>query len=100
MAQRELLPGNDLDALAAYQVRANELVPAEADLRANKVPTLSLVGTEDIAMPRADVETLRRTMSKLTSVDMPGTHAGQDGALYKAQFGAEIVRFLQQHSAH
>lgn len=98
MNNREVLPGNDLRALAAYSVRSNELVPPAEDLRANRVPVLSLVGTEDEAVPRGAVEMLRQTMSAVTAVDMPGTHAGPDGALYKAQFSDEIIAFLQQHT--
>jgi pimeloyl-ACP methyl ester carboxylesterase len=98
LTERDVLPGNDLEALAAYQVHANDLVPAEQDLRSNRIPTLSLVGIADEAVPRADVETLRSTMSNVTGIDMPGTHAGPDGALYKERFAREIVQFLRQNS--
>ena len=94
-----VLPGNDLRALAAVRVAMNELVPDEKSLRSNSVPAFSLVGTEDKAVSRADLETLRATMSNLESKDMPGTHAGADGAPYKPQFAAELVRFLAQHQA-
>lgn len=98
MTNRQVLPGNDMHALAAYSVRSNELVPAADNLRANKIPVLSLVGTEDEAVPRSEVDTLRQTMSSVQAIDMPGTHAGADGALYKPQFANEIIVFLDQYS--
>lgn len=98
LANRQVLPGNDMSALAAYSVRSNDLVPAADDLRANRIPVLSLVGTEDEAVPRSEVETLRQTMSAVQAVDMPGTHAGADGALYKPQFANEIIEFLNQYT--
>lgn len=99
MALRAIPPGNDLDALAAYRVRSNDLMPTESNLRANEVPSLSLVGTEDEAVSREDLAELRATMSNLASVDMPGTHAGPDGALYKPQFAAEVISFIRGHPA-
>lgn len=98
MGRRQILPGNDISALAACSVLSNELVPAAEDLRANNIPVLSLVGTEDEVVPRSEVESLRQTMSAVQSVDMPGTHAGAEAALYKSQFGREIITFLGQHS--
>lgn len=94
LERRTVLPGNDLDALAAYLVTSGELVSDETDLRGNSIPTLSIVGTEDQAVPRQAVVMLRETMSEVTALDMPGTHAGEDGALYKTQFGQEIIAFI------
>jgi len=98
LSRREVMPGNDLDALAAYGARSNDLVPAEADLRANRVPTLSIVGTEDATVARDDVRTLRETMANVTAVDMPGTHAGSDGVLYKPAFAAAVIAFIRQNA--
>lgn len=98
LAQRTLLPGNDLEALAAYRVASNDLVPSEQDLRANSIPTLSIVGTEDAAVSSDNVITLRKTMANVEAVDMPGTHAGPDGALYKAEFGDEVISFIRRNS--
>lgn len=92
-----VLPGNDLRALAAVRVGMNELIPSEESLRANSVPAFSLVGTADKAVSSSDLDTLRSTMAKLEAKDMPGTHAGPDGAPYKAQFTAELIRFLANH---
>jgi hypothetical protein len=36
-------------------------------------------------------------MANLEAKDMPGTHAGPDGAPYKAQFAAELIGFLAKH---
>lgn len=98
LEKREVMPGNDLDALAAYRVRGNHLVPSGESLQANWLPTLSIVGTEDAAVPKEDIQELRRTMSNVTAVDMPGTHAGENGALYKPQFAAEIVSFITSNT--
>jgi len=100
LQRRIVLPGNDLDALAAYSVRSNDLVPSAENLFSNTVPTLSIVGTEDQAVPKKDLQELRQTMSDLKPIDMPGTHAGPDGALYKKQFADEIIAFLKQHETH
>jgi len=94
-----VLPGNDLRALAAVRVTMNDLIPDEESLRSNATPAFSLVGTEDKVVSRSDVEKLRATMTNLESKDMPGTHAGPDGAPYKAQFVAELIRFLAGHPA-
>ncbi len=92
-----VLPGNDLRALAAVRVGLNDLIPSEDSLRANSVAAFSLVGTADKVVSRSDLDTLRSTMANLETKDMPGTHAGPDGAPYKAQFAAELVRFLAKH---
>lgn len=92
------LPGNDLDALAAMLSRVNELTPTEKSLRDNPVPTLSIVGSAEEVVPRDAVLALRTTMARVESVDMPGTHAGPDGALYKPEFAEHIVRFLKRHT--
>ncbi len=60
--------------------------------------TLSIVGTEDTAVSRDNVNTLRETMAHVEAVDMPGTHAGPDGALYKAEFGDEVISFIRRNS--
>jgi pimeloyl-ACP methyl ester carboxylesterase len=97
LRQRTFSPGNDVDALAAYRVVSNDLVPGEEDLQGNTIPTLSIVGTEDTAVSGDDVESFRETMANLEAVDMPGTHAGPDGVLYKMQFADEVVAFIRRH---
>jgi pimeloyl-ACP methyl ester carboxylesterase len=94
-----VLPGNDLRALAAVRVSMNDLIPSEKNLRANTIPAFSLVGTTDNVVSRSDLDTLRSTMANLETKDMPGTHAGPDGAPYKPQFAAELIRFMAKHPA-
>ncbi len=94
-----VLPGNDLRALAAVRVSMNDLIPSEKNLRENTIPAFSLVGTTDNVVSRSDLDTLRSTMANLETKDMPGTHAGPDGAPYKLQFAAELIRFLAKHPA-
>ena len=98
LMQRTLGPGNDVDALAAYRVGSNDLVPSEENLRGNGIPTLSIVGTEDAAVSRDNVTTLRETMSHLEAIDMPGTHAGPEGVLYKAEFADKVLAFIRSNS--
>ena len=95
LANRDIPAGNDLDALAAYRARAHEHVPSREALQANRIPVLSIVGTEDTVVSRADVESLRTTMPNVTAVDLPGTHAGADGLLYKPEFAAAVIRFIE-----
>lgn len=100
MEGRTLPPGNDPEALAAYAVTSNDLVPGEMNLRDNQIPTLSIVGTEDTAVLRGGdhVESLRKTMSSLEAVDMPGTHAGSEGVLYKIEFAEAVIAFIKRNS--
>lgn len=97
MAERDVLPGNDLDALAAVRVGGYQLETSEQDLRANDVPALAIIGDNDEVVPPADRETLRTTMSNLEMVVIPGTHAGPDGAPYKPIFAKELIGFLARH---
>lgn len=99
LVQRPPMPGNDLDALAAYGVTSDDLVPGEKELRGNSIPTLSIVGTEDTVVMRGgdQVKSLRETMANVEAVDMPGTHAGPDGVLYKAAFADEVVAFIRRN---
>ena len=95
LENRNMPAGNDVDALAAYRARAHEHVPSKEAVQANWIPTLSIVGTEDTVVSREDVETLRATMPKVTAVDLPGTHAGADGLLYKPEFAAAVAEFIR-----
>jgi pimeloyl-ACP methyl ester carboxylesterase len=98
LAQRTFGPGNDVEALAPYRVVSNDLVPSEQNLRGNSIPTLSIVGTEDTVISSDNLNTLRATMAHVEAVDMPGTHAGPDGALYKPEFGDEVIFFIRRNS--
>ena len=99
LMQRAPMPGNDIDALAAYRVVSNDLVPSEDELQGNRIPTLSIVGTEDTVVMRGgdNVATLRETMANIEAVDMPGTHAGPDGVLYKSEFAEAVIAFIRKN---
>jgi pimeloyl-ACP methyl ester carboxylesterase len=99
LANRTVLPGNDLEALAAVSTGMHRLTPAEAAVRDNTVPVLAIVGDSDEVVPRSDYDTLVATMPLITSVIIPGTHAGPDGAPYKPVFAREILAFLETVTA-
>lgn len=94
---RTVLPGNDLDALAAVSVGMNELTPTEDNLRSNDVRAFAIIGDKDEAVPEDDVAILKSTMANLELIVIPGTHAGADGAPYKPRYVQELLRFLGQH---
>ena len=94
LANRMVLPGNDLDALAAVSTGMAVLTPVESDLRANQTPALAIIGDKDEVVSRDDFETLVTTMAGITAVTIPGTHAGPDGAPYKTVFAEELIDFL------
>lgn len=91
---RPVLPGNDLDALAAVSVGMHELHASEESLRTNEVPAFAIIGDMDEVVSRADFATLVETMANLESAVIPGTHAGPDGAPYKPVFAEKLVDFL------
>jgi len=97
MRDRTVLPGNDLDALAAVSVGMYDLTPAKDNLRANRVPALAIIGDQDDVVSATDLDTLKNTMAKLELVIVPGTHAGSDGAPYKPRFAEELIAFLGTH---
>ena len=97
MTSRTVLPGNDLDALAAVSVGSYDLTPSADNLQANEVPALAIIGDNDTTVSREDFETLAETMSGLETVVIPGTHAGPDGAPYKPVYAQKLVEFLLAH---
>ena len=99
LANRTVLPGNDLKALAAVSVGMNELTPTEDSLRSNTVPAFAIIGDKDQVISSEDFNTFKDAMANLEFVVMPGTHAGPDGAPYKPQFAEELIAFLAQHRA-
>ena len=94
MRNRDVLPGNDLQALAAVSVGMYDLTPAADDLRSNEVPAIAIIGDRDEAVPEEDQETLAATMANLEVIIIPGTHAGRDGAPYKPIYVEKILAFL------
>jgi pimeloyl-ACP methyl ester carboxylesterase len=99
LSNRTVLPGNDLEALAAVSTGMHRLTPTEAAVRQNTVPALAIIGDSDEVVPRSDYDTLVATMPMITSVIIPGTHAGPDGAPYKPVFAREILAFLETVTA-
>jgi len=97
LQQRTVLPGNDLQALAAVSVGMADLMPGEDDLRTNTVPAFAIIGDKDEVVPAADVVTLRETMADLEFVEIPGAHFGPDGAPYKPVFAEKLIDFLNRH---
>ena len=66
-------------------------------LRENSVPAFAILGASDEVVPEEDRDTLAATMSNLEMVVIPGTHAGPDGAPYKAVFAEKLIGFLAAH---
>lgn len=97
LQQRTLLPGNDLQALAAVSVGMYDLTPTERNLRANEVPAFAIIGDKDEVVSAENFSTLKDTMSNLEVTVIPGTHAGPDGAPYKPIFAEKLVNFLDKH---
>lgn len=94
MANRMVLPGNDLKALAAVSMTMHELTPDEDNLRTNTVPAFGIIGDADTVVSAGEFETFSETMAELQVVVIPGTHAGPDGAPYKPRYVQEVLRFL------
>jgi len=97
LRQRDVLPGNDLDALAAVMVGSYDLTPSERTLRQNTVPALTIIGDHDTVVPKEDQQTFQKTMANLEIRVMPGTHAGPDGAPYKPAYAEALIDFLDRH---
>jgi len=96
LGERNVLPGNDLHALAAVRVGMHQLSPDRQSMLANTVPAFTIIGDKDEVVPPEDQATLRETMAGLEAMTIPGTHAGPDGALYKSEFAAGLVDFLDR----
>lgn len=83
---------NDRKALAAVSRGMLTLEVSEADLKRNKIPVLSIVGSVD---PIGSISELRSTMPHVTAVDIPGE--GHMGAVFDPKFREEIAKFLREH---
>ena len=92
-----LLASNDARALAAVVrgFRALAKVSAE-NLRANKIPTLALIGDQDPLID--DVERLAGVMANLEVIEIPGATHGT--AFTDALFIESLVKFLHSHSSN
>jgi len=85
---------NDRKALAAVSRGMLALEVSEKDLKANKIPVLSIVGSVD---PIGSINELRSTMPNVTAVDIPGE--GHMGAVFDPEFREEIAKFIRAHRA-
>ena len=97
MKSRTVLPGNDLDALAAVSVGSYALVPSEESMRSNPVPAFGIIGDKDEVISSENLQTFRDTMANLEMAIIPGTHAGPDGAPYKPIYAEKLIAFLEKH---
>ena len=97
MKNRTVLPGNDLDALAAVSVGSYELVPSEESMRSNTVPALGIIGDKDEVITSENLQSFKETMANLEMEIIPGTHAGPDGAPYKPVYAEKLIAFLAKH---
>lgn len=92
-----LLGRNDARALAAVVRGFPALAEVSADnLRANRVPTLALIGDRDPLIE--DVERLAGVMANLTVVEIPGATHGT--AFSEEMFIESLVQFLDTHSSN
>jgi len=93
MTNKMFLAANDPLALAAV-ARAHMPQASEARIRANKIPTLALIGELDPL--KAGVDQLKTMMPKLTVVVIPG--ANHLTAFANPLFLSSLKSFLAEHS--
>jgi pimeloyl-ACP methyl ester carboxylesterase len=89
-----LMATNDPIALAAVIRGMQNLTVSEAQLRANKVPTLALIGDQDPL--KAGVDQLDGVMSNLEIVVIEG--ADHMTAFSRPEFKESLKKFLAAHS--
>jgi pimeloyl-ACP methyl ester carboxylesterase len=85
---------NDLQALAAVIRGMRESMVTEEQLRANKVPALSIIGGIDPL--KADADALKEVMSNLEVVVIEG--ADHPGCISSPKFRESMLEFLAEHS--
>lgn len=85
-----LQEGNDPRALGMLTTRWSEWNVAVESLHENKVPTLALIGADDVFL--ADSQRLAEVMSTVRVAVVPGDHAT---ARSQPEFRSELVSFLQ-----
>lgn len=89
---RDIGSRNDAQALAAV-LRAQDCVDSVDELRANKVPTLALIG--EIDPNRKYVDAMVGVMANLTVVVIPRANHG--AAIRDPLFLEELLKFLANH---
>ena len=88
-----LTAANNTKALAAYHRGLRNLLVADADLAAVRVPTLGIIGTADPAM--FGLQELKTIMPTLSVVVVDGaTHGGEQGVLRRPEFLVTLRGFL------
>lgn len=85
---------NDLKALAAVIRGMREAMVTEEELRANKVPALSIIGGIDPL--KADADALKEVMANLEVVVIEG--ADHPGCIASPKFRESMLEFLAKHS--
>jgi pimeloyl-ACP methyl ester carboxylesterase len=93
MMNKYLMAKNDTMALAAV-LRGMPPQPTEAQIKANKVPVLALIGEVDPA--KAGVDRLNGLMPNLKTVVIPGANHGT--AHGNPEFIKNLKAFLSEHS--
>ncbi len=86
-----MMEGNDPKALAAVMRGWATFAVPEESLRANTVPALAIVGSEDPIKPKTD--RLKEVMRGLEVVVLEGA---DHGALAEPSFAQEVVHFLDR----
>jgi pimeloyl-ACP methyl ester carboxylesterase len=90
-----LLRANDTKALAAVLRSFNELKVPKAKLKANRVPTLALIGEKDSL--KKSVDGLKGTMGHLKIVVLKG--ADHMTAMARPEFVKSLQEFLRKHAS-
>jgi pimeloyl-ACP methyl ester carboxylesterase len=92
-AMAPLVAANDVKAFAALWRGYQTLAVSDAQLAAVRVPSMVLVGSEDINA--AGVPELNRTQPQIRTLVVPGAqHGGPDGVMRRPEFMATLRKFL------
>lgn len=92
---KTIMAFNDAKALAALVHGWMDLRVTEEQLKANKVPTLALIGSRDTLKPRVDA--LKGRMPNLKIVVLEG--ADHMDSVFRPDFLSALQKFLAQHSS-
>jgi pimeloyl-ACP methyl ester carboxylesterase len=84
---------NDTKALAAVARSFKDLAVTDAELKANRVPTLAIVGADDPL--KVGVDTLPKRMSDVKLVVIPGSD--HMNAFIRPQFLQTVEAFIAEH---
>lgn len=90
-----LVAANDVKALAALWRGYKTLAVSEQQLGSVKVPSIVLVGSEDISA--AGVPALNKTQPQIRTVVVQGAqHGGPEGVLRRSEFMSALQEFLDR----